>query len=249
MQSICDQLLFEQAKGRRQLKQIKFIWTDRDPVMMEEAPVVRRSSSVVFSDISTQQVIDMEAGETNGPSSTDAHNSAQIFTQLLTLLPPGQATDQELEQLYESLDVLMELDADRLDVGDDARSTGTVAEEDDENLSHADDITSGLETTLADNLEPWDFEDPEKLGEILDMQLYMTDKRQTDFNLPNARFGRPDLKQIFLDMKEDAKAKGEKRIAVCVCAPQKLSAICRKACIVYSDKQVRFDFHTESMDA
>jgi hypothetical protein len=218
--------------------------------MMEEAPVVRRSSSVVFSDISSQQVIDMEAfGETNEPSSTDAHNSAQIFAQLLTLLPPGQATDQELEQLYESLDLLMELDADRVDVSDEARSTGTIAEEDDEKLSHADDDTNGMETTLADNLEPWDFDDPEKLDDILDMQLYMTDNRQTDFNLPNARFGRPDLKQIFLKMKEDAKAKGEKRIAVCVCAPQKLSAICRKACIVYSDNQVRFDFHTESMDA
>ena len=66
--------------------------------------------------------------------------------------------------------------------------------------------------------------------------------------MPQVHAGRPDLKQIFLDMKEEARAKGEKRVAVCVCSPPKISAICRKACIVYSDKHVQFDFHTESME-
>jgi hypothetical protein len=126
--------------------------------------------------------------------------------------------------MYSSLDLTMDLDAELLD----------------KSYNAADSAEMSLE-------EPWDLEDSDKLAGILDMQLYMTNKRQTDLNLPNVRFGRPDFKKIFLDMKEEAKAKGEKRIAVCVCAPEKISIICHKACIVYSDKHVCFDFHTQSM--
>ncbi len=258
MQSICDQLLFEQARERRNLKHVKFIWTDRDPIMMQEAPVVQRSNSVIAECSKSsmnfkvdQPIIDMSLKD--DCLSVDERNSALIFSQLLALLPPGQATDKELEDLYESLDVIMELDAQRQqqEAGD---SLSTKAVENvvvgskGEDVNSGADQTNGYGTTVADNLDPWHYDEEaeEKLGDILDMQLYLTGHNQ--INIPNARTGRPDFKAIFLEMKELAKIYGEKRIAVCVCAPPKLSNLCRKACIVYSDAEVRFDFHTESME-
>jgi hypothetical protein len=245
MQSICDQLLFEQAKERRELKKIKFIWTDRDPVIMEELSAKQVIDSKTLNESNTynesnsfDESTTSTFNETNTFNDSNTSNDSnasnnsnksisRIFVPFLAVVPPGRETNQELEQMYASLALTMDLDAELLDKSD-------------------NDVDSA-ETSLADNQEPWDLEDSEKLAGILDMQLYMTNKRQTEFNLPNVQFGRPDLKKMFLDMKEEAKAKGEKHIAVCVCAPPKISAICHKACIVYSNKHVRFDFHTESM--
>ncbi len=60
--------------------------------------------------------------------------------------------------------------------------------------------------------------------------------------------GRPDMKKKFLMMREEAMRLGEKRVAVCVCAPKRLVQICKMACIKYSDSMVRFDFHSEVFD-
>jgi hypothetical protein len=249
MQSICDQLLFEQAKERRELKKIKFIWTDRDPVIMEELSAKQVIDSKTLNESNTyNESITYNESNSFDESTTSSSNESNTFSDsntsndsnksisgifvshfapLLTVVPPGRETNQELEQMYASLDLTMDLDAELLD--------------------ESDNDADSAETSLADNQEPWDLEDSEKFAGILDMQLYMTNKHQTDFNLPNVQFGRPDLKKMFLDMKEEAEAKGEKRIAVCVCAPQKISDICHKACIVYSNKHVQFDFHTEIM--
>ncbi len=234
MQSICDQLLFEEARKRRNMKRIKFVWTDRDPVMMTEAPVVRRMSSVDLESLGDDEWADAES-----ETSAYERNSAHIFSQLVSLLPPGTSTDDDLDRFYESLSELMDQDADRLH-----NSNMTFEESGDDLDAMADD------TSVADNNAPWD-RDPEcnkSLGEILEMQLYHTGA-ESEFHIPYARRGRPDIKKIFLEMKKEAKEKGEHRVAVCVCAPKKLSALCRKACIVYSDEAVCFDFHAESMEA
>lgn len=236
MQSICDQLLFEEVRKRRNMKKIKFVWTDRDPVMMVEAPVVRRMSSI---DLETLSSVDNGSANADSDASMYERNSALIFSQLVSLLPPGTSTDDDFDKFYESLSELMDQDAEFLN-----NSNLTLGDSADELDGMADDMS------VADNNDPWD-RDPEcnkTLGEILEMQLYHTGG-QSEFHIPYARQGRPDMKKIFLEMKLEAKEKGEQRIAVCVCAPKKLSAICRKACIVYSDKDVCFDFHAESMEA
>jgi hypothetical protein len=235
MQSICDQLLFEEARKRRNMKKIKFVWTDRDPVMMAEAPVVRRMSSVDLENLGD----DDEWADAESEASAYERNSANIFSQLVSLLPPGTSTDDDLDRFYESLSELMDQDADRLN------GSNLTFEE-----SGADLDGMADDTSVADNNAPWD-RDPacnKNLGEILEMQLYHTGT-ESEFHIPYARRGRPDIKKILIEMKKEAKEKGEHRVAVCVCAPKKLSALCRKACIVYSDKDVCFDFHAESMEA
>jgi len=57
--------------------------------------------------------------------------------------------------------------------------------------------------------------------------------------------GRPNFKKSFENMKEEAIRMGEKKIAVCVCAPAVLVTLCKQACAEHSDHQVRFDFHSE----
>jgi hypothetical protein len=85
----------------------------------------------------------------------------------------------------------------------------------------------------------------------VDMQIYLTKQQSQLFpisqHIPNARYGRPDIKKIFLEMKQAAIESGEKYVAVCVCAPKAVTDKCRVACQRYSDHQVQFDFHTEVM--
>ena len=86
--------------------------------------------------------------------------------------------------------------------------------------------------------------------DALDLQVYLTGKSAPTnlAQLPFVHFKRPDVKKLFSDMREDAMAKGETRIAVCVCAPARLVQICRKACAKYSDRKIQFDFHEEVFD-
>jgi len=90
-------------------------------------------------------------------------------------------------------------------------------------------------------------EDAKRLDAVLDLQVYVTGKGVSNnlAHLPFVNFTRPDLKKLFADMREDAMAKGETHVAVCVCAPARLVHICRKACVKYSDWMVHFDFHEE----
>mmetsp|Transcript_33511 Transcript_33511/g.39031 ORF Transcript_33511/g.39031 Transcript_33511/m.39031 type:complete len:602 (+) Transcript_33511:551-2356(+) len=85
---------------------------------------------------------------------------------------------------------------------------------------------------------------------ILQLDCYLTTKEIQEAGLtsmiPFAHRGRPDFKQIFLDMRKEAIKQGENRVAVCVCAPYRIVQICKMACIKYSNKQVRFDCHTEA---
>mmetsp|Transcript_9690 Transcript_9690/g.22300 ORF Transcript_9690/g.22300 Transcript_9690/m.22300 type:complete len:438 (-) Transcript_9690:157-1470(-) len=85
------------------------------------------------------------------------------------------------------------------------------------------------------------------MGPPLDLQVYLTSK-----NLPSRAamppfvvFGRPDVKKIFARVRAHAVSQGEKRVAVCVCAPMRLVTLCSRACAKYSDDKVVFDFHSE----
>ena len=89
-------------------------------------------------------------------------------------------------------------------------------------------------------------------GELLELDCYLTAKEMQDCglcNLPFVHQCRPDMKKIFLSMREEAIRRGEKRVAICVCAPQRLVYITRAACVKYSsNRHVRFDFHSEVFD-
>jgi hypothetical protein len=82
----------------------------------------------------------------------------------------------------------------------------------------------------------------------LRLELFLTGKKQQRRDSLVSQFtssGRPNFKKSFENMKEEAIKMGEKRIAVCVCAPAVLVTHCKQACAEHSDRQVRFDFHSE----
>ena len=88
-------------------------------------------------------------------------------------------------------------------------------------------------------------------GDPLDLRVYLTSRNLPPGDMtmpPFVHYGRPDVKDIFRQLRQDAIEAGERRIAVCVCAPMRLVTICRKACAKYSDRQVTFDFHYEVFD-
>lgn len=268
MQSLCDQLLYETVKDRRELHRLKFIWIERDPILMQEAEFIRRSSSVK----SLGSLVDLEqngGGSEEGSTAIDdlmdtdpvagniiqsivdnqitqsleVNHSTNIASQLLSLLPPGKTTDEEFDDLYASGQLSigdLSAEASEGDPGEESRP-----EPKRDNSSVIDD-----ETSFAEGSASWLFEAPTALGslaKILDMQVYLTGRSPVTGSVPFARVGRPNIKKIFLEMKKEAIKRGDGRVAVCVSAPIKLTAMCRKACVVYSDDRVRFDFHSEEM--
>ena len=84
--------------------------------------------------------------------------------------------------------------------------------------------------------------------EAVDMQIYLTGDRATGQLSPFVRVGRPDIRGIFIQMREDAEEAGNNKVAVCVSAPLKVSELVFKACILFSDEKVRFDFHSECIE-
>jgi len=82
---------------------------------------------------------------------------------------------------------------------------------------------------------------------ILEMNMFLTAKNEANkiAGHPFVQVGRPDLIESFIQMKKEAIAHGERRVAVCVCAPERLVLLCKKACVKYSDSDVRFDLHEE----
>ena len=271
MQSICDQLLYEKSKDRRRLNHLKFIWIERDPILMQEAEFVRRTSSIGSIEIedylSASGSINFEASdqvvETSQHIDRDALNqqlaqmlaqdhSIDLASQLLSAVAPGRTTDEEFDKLYES-DVLSVdssvLDAISLDNGlidgDQVRSDPPKRRRSSFSFLIDD------ETSFAENSSPWLAEAPpivESLVKVLDMQVYLTGPTSENGEVPFARHGRPNIKRIFKDMKRIAVGAGDNRVAVCVCAPKKLTELCRKACLKYSDDDVTFDFHTECLE-
>jgi hypothetical protein len=83
--------------------------------------------------------------------------------------------------------------------------------------------------------------------DVFDLQVYLTEENTNSHiaHLPFVHNGRPDIMRLFSNVKEEAILNGERRVAVCVCAPLRLVELCRKACTKYSDKKVCFDFHEE----
>lgn len=239
MQSICDHLLNEMDENRRQLRRIKFIWVERDPVLMEQTEFIKRRASTQTIDSADSFNVCCH----NAPRKPS--QPALLAIKLLTL-PASQTTDEELEEYYASTDLLLDSDAlnaiERIEVVEvhtatDAPIAAPATFDHSSILAHKTSIfcEGGLRRPVADELEQ----------QVLDMQVYLTANSQSD--IPFARSGRPNIKELFLDMKQETIDAGENRVAVCVSAPRKLLNLCRKACAVYSDSKVRFDFHAESV--
>lgn len=260
MQSICDQLLYERAKNRRELNSLQFIWIERDPVLMQQHEFIRRTSSVgslgslnmddyLSSDGSMKfdedgampgptdvNVFLGNSGAVNGQLERLAHrdHSTNIASQLLSLLPPDRTTDEELEDLYASQNL-------NHDGDDDSRTLPMGGES-------AELINNDDETSFADNSASWGMESSfhvqEDLANVLNMKVYLTGNSNGAV-IPFAEQGRPDIPKLFET--EVKNSRRNEKIAVLVSAPPKLMEVVQRACVRHSQnkRNVRFDYHSE----
>lgn len=269
MQSIAHQLMYEHEWNDREMKKLWFIWTARDPEVMEQMDVVttHHTRSINSGSLnSAKKVIensDMYLSETEGScnystslSSYDGHppKTTSLLTKKFTGFSPCHTTDEELEKEY-PLEPFMVSEADEelhstespphnieVEFDDDIERGLRLVEEEETYIHSIDGIASVAKLN--------DMHGGEK-SDVLDLNCYVTAKEMKECGLtgmPFLRNGRPDMKKIFLQMRKEAIANGEKRVAVCVCAPTILVKITREACVKYSNRHVRFDFHSEVFD-
>ena len=196
----------------------------------------------------------------------DGEACMDIIGQLLSVLPPCTTTDDELEELFQSGEFNCTIDENSGVLHDcpDQESVRSI-EMNETNKKRRPSFIVEDETSFADNDNCWLTEaskahdDRTVVSEVfvdlmqaVDMQIYLTTQQPQLFPLSqqirNARYGRPDIKKIFMEMKQAAMDSGEKYVAVCVCAPKAVTNKCREACQRYSDHRVQFDFHTEVMN-
>ena len=237
IQSICNQLIYEQSKGVRDLKKIRCVWTDRDPVLVKNADVVRRNSSVHLQvppvDWEHHDLQSLASGSIYWDTQSFATNMAPV---LLSIFPPGKQTDQELNEEYE--------------VPFDPFELSPTASLQEKAASAADLSRPSVaeDSTFRDA-----FQDP-SVHKILDLQVYLTSRDQGNNTLPELAHlpfihsGRPNIPKIFGDMREEALQSGLTRVAVFVCAPARLALVCQNACVKFSDDKLQFDIHLEYQD-
>ena len=228
------------------------------------------NASMQMDDLDDLDDLDERLEQKDGPIDFDAaldrailtqqfkrHREEEYFidiaSQLLSLVPPGKSTDKELDEMFNSTELAIDDD----DNGN--RNLNDSLKSDQHGRSSVEPNTVNKkrpcflvedETSFAENDQSWLMEAApvvKSLTEVLDLQIYLTGDELATGNVPFARYGRPDIKGMFLKMKQDAVDAGDRRVAVCVSAPTKLTDMCRKACIAYSDNKVRFDFHSEVM--
>jgi Ferric reductase NAD binding domain len=251
MKSICDHLLNESEDHQRKLRRIKFIWVERDPTFMEQSDLLLRRVSTIQKDGSTNDLTTATSIEDtdDGILMENATHAERLSVQLLNL-PSSVMVD---DTVISSDDMLLDESVARnvstpvMEATDVEDSDNGVA------LFNDDDDVLDMEIYLTSGNQP----------HLIDISN-MTKNH-------NIRLGRPNLSEIFLAMKRDVirsttsteeshdgahqNAGGDVhqckpypyRVAVCVSAPASLITQCRKACMIYSDSTIRFDFHSESM--
>jgi hypothetical protein len=210
MQSICDQLLYERAKNRRELNSLQFIWIERDPVLMQEHEFIRRTSSIGslgsldLDDLSLDGSIKLDeeddqavpqgvnvflgdSGVVNGRVEQLAHreHSTNIASQLLSLLPPDRTTDAELEEMYASHNLLDDLNDNNVGAG--SRTIPHAGDNSAADLSNNNNLPNKEdETSFADNSASWGMESSRQLqtdlANVLNMKVYLTSNNR---GLPN----------------------------------------------------------------
>jgi len=237
MQSMCRQMLYEYEWNGRELKKIWFIFTARDPQVIENM------------DISRHSIIDLSSNHTNLNKDADgaqagkfedveiSNHDGSIFVHttpfrmmsersFLTEMPLSQTSDKELEK--------------EMPLGDYLLDEKENKENDD--FNHDKSVIGALHEIAGSDRNS---------NGVFSLECYLTAKEMKEAGITSMPFvhqGRPNMKETFLMMRKEAIRSGEKQVAVCVCAPKRLVQICKLACMKYSNSKVRFDFHSEEFD-
>ena len=250
MQALCNQLMYEQSTGLRDLKKLSFVWIERDPNEMKKVDVVRRQAKEAVD------LVPVDVDVEQGLQTLVRHDS--IATMLLSMVPPSDITDTKLQEDYAS-SVLHEDGSHYLSRSvraQPSRNTTLSYRERGEHFTcRAPSLLRDGQDTVCQSVLDTAYNgrgggdedvDEDSHHEVLDLQVFLTarDAPNTPLTtaLPFVQYGRPDMDKLFREMRDEALAK---RVAVCVCAPEILVAICQKACIKYSDAMMRFDIHAE----
>jgi hypothetical protein len=232
MQSICDQLLYEHSKETRELQSLKFVWTERDPVLMQEANFVHKSHKNWNFDVEGAATVQHHVSKAKESMGTD------ITSTLLSQYSQDFTPDEDLANFYT-------LDQQAIDEDERMIASSKKWQVIPYNESYGQDSNTFTKETGEDEGN----QGAKLEKQVVDIQVYLTGQHRSAPDNPYVRLGRPNIKKLFMDMKREAIKDGETiKVAVCVCAPRKLTQLCQKACIVYSDNHVRFDFHSESME-
>ena len=235
MQSIYDQLLHESSSGRRELRNLKFIWVERDPVLVQQVEFVKCKEKE-FNTKGKKRV-----GSDRDQPEHSHRISGNITSLLLAMIPPGKTTDAELEEQY--TDGGLPNGENQLTIEHDVETPSCQQE--------SPSLDINLKAACTDDLSKPGSEDltraNKKLEQVPDMQIYLTGNAPPFEKVPFARFWQAGYQAFFEEMRKDATASGDKKVAVCVFAPQNLVSLCRGACVLYSDGKVGFDFHSGAM--
>ncbi|KAI2511104.1 FAD-binding domain [Fragilaria crotonensis] len=248
MQALCNQLMYEQSTGLRELKKLSFVWIERDPNAMNKVDVFRRKAE------GTGDVVAEDVEQGLQALLSDDGRRRSIGTILLSLVPPSGISNKQLQEDYplsafdadDSYDPSnSSLDEPNRNITSPSRDTGKKLADD---MCDTDGKDTICQTILDAAYNGYGNEDSQGKRDVLDLQVYLTARSAGSaplLALPFVQQGRPDMSEIFRKMREVALANDEHRVAVCVCAPERLVLICQKACVKYSDARMRFDLHTE----
>jgi predicted ferric reductase len=237
MQSIAHQLVYEHEWGERHLKKLEFIWTSRDPQVVENMEV---SSSI--RNIQRQEGKRNLFEITSSDGSSDSSSASKVNGSASEFLKNNNLVSLPADFGTESYDQIEDIDSDDED-DDDSK---TLKNFDIELGVSSETVVNDTTCTLSASGSM--IENNNGVEEVLDLNCFITSKDgvKSDMDdLPFVHPNRPDIKKIFLAMREEAIRNNEKRVAVCICAPPQLVATTRKACVKYSNRHVRFDFHYE----
>lgn len=239
--------LFEQAK------------TNREVSMLMEGPYGNLSVDIMATDRKYRNVMLISGGIGITPMSS-------ICDHLLNEVKNGRRSMRRIKFVWAERDptFIEQSDFVRRQVQEFPQSTSDLtassSSTDDSFSIFSDDESVYFDDVLDEeddfeNIYNMDIEDQCLVNEnVLDMDIYLTAKKKSQLRSKamqgHIRHGRPNISELFLALKRDvilSSSESNHRVAVCVSGPRSLSHICRKACIKYSDKSIRFDFHSESM--
>jgi predicted ferric reductase len=212
MQSLCNQLMYDHRRGIRKLNKLSFIWVERDPHVMPKVDVIRRHISSRYSACYD----DVEIGR-----DMEMQHEVGIASTLLSIIPASTMNEDQFEQEYASSDID---DDDFEDDFYDEESAG-------QNLQFISTDDDTMNQTFLDDAYCGNNEHNGS-GEPLDLQVYLTSKEATKSIISNysfVRHSRPDVPLLFKEMRLEALARGEKCVAVCVCAPKRLVLLCAQS--------------------
>ncbi|KAL7570213.1 hypothetical protein ACA910_020640 [Epithemia clementina (nom. ined.)] len=254
MQSMFSELLHEHCSGLRSLKKLKFVWVQRDPELMVQSQVADVSTSIHIVEEDKQYKIRQDKVTRN--------DFVSLASRILSNAPPSHETDEDLEDLYKSTELSLDVKKDGSNKdAEDGISTTKLEHPSreksiciDENLGEEGASTPRQENSdvkANDLIEREEGLSGASFGDVVDIDIHLTgvdNDAQNSYSglIPGLKKGRPNIVALFTEIRNVAIRLKEKRVAVCVCAPKCLSHLAREACIVLSDKEVRFDYHEET---